>query len=250
MAEDNNKTASVKRDNLDQFLTRRKSEVVSNLLDLSRSVEPLTILFESGKHSFPTSIIGLTADNTEVVFERASSEQMNQKLLSLGKGTVIGQPEGIKLRFLLEQIRADKFEGENVLIAPLPKEHYRMQRRRLFRIDTLIRDPVKITVTLPNEEEATFNVGNISGGGLRLDDIDNVLECKANQVLENCRIEIPEVEPFAISLQVRNTYEKSKPKGNTVHYVGCVFLDLNANQEHEIQKYINSLQLAQRAIAK
>lgn len=252
LAEDKEKSSGVQQDNLDQFRTRRKSEIVSNLVDLSRSVEPLTILFESGKHSFPTSIIGLNEDHTEVIFERAGSEEMNKKILGLKKGTVVGQPEGVKLRFLLEQIRADEYEGEKVFVAPLPTEHYRMQRRRFFRIPTLISAPIKVTLTMPNEETVTLNAGNISSGGLRLDDVDNVLACKTNQAFENCLLEIPDVEPFPIALQVRYSYEKVKgrKKGSSVHYVGCIFLNLNANQQHEIQKYINTLQMEQRALAK
>ena len=171
MAENNQNSTGVQRDNLDQFLTHKRSEVGSNLLELSRTIEPLTILFDSGQHSFPTSVIDVISDNTKVVFERASREDMNDKLLSLQKGTVVGQPGGINVRFLLEQLSAAEYKGEKVLVAPLPKEHYRMQRRRLFRINTQIRNPVKVTFTLPNEEEITFTVGNISSGGLRLDDV-------------------------------------------------------------------------------
>lgn len=250
MTEDKKKPAAEQRDQLDQFLTRKRSEVVSNLLELSRTIEPLTILFDSGKHSFPTSVIDVISENTTVVFERASSKDMNDSLLSQKKGTVIGQPGGIRVRFLLEQISAAEHNGEKVLVAPLPKEHYRMQRRQLFRIDTQIRNPVKVTITLPNEETLTLTVGNISSGGLRLDDVDNILECEARQVLAGCSIEIPDVEPFLIDLEVQNSYEKIKPKGNSVHYVGCGFENLRANHEREIQNYINSLQIAHRAIAK
>jgi c-di-GMP-binding flagellar brake protein YcgR len=183
--------------------------VVSNLLELSRTVEPLTILVDSGQHSFPTSVIDVISDNTKVVFERASSEDMNDKLLSLQKGTVIGQPGGIKVRFILEQISVAEHKGE-----------------------------------------ITLTVGNISSGGLRLNDVDNVLECEARQMLTACSIEIPDVEPFLIDLQVHNSYKKIKRKGNSIHYVGCGFKNLRANHEREIQNYINRLQLAQRAITK
>lgn len=238
------------RDDLDQFRTRKKSEIVSNLIELSRAIEPLTILFDTGKHSFPTSVIAVVSDNTEVVFERASNKDLNQKLIAAGKGSVIGQPDGIKLRFVLEHIRADKHAGEDVLIATIPTEHYRMQRRRFFRINTLIREPVTVTIALPNQEEFALNVGNISSGGLRLNDTDHQLMCKTHQIFEGCKLQIPHAEAFSIDLCVTAAQVKKTRNGNTVQYVGCEFVELTAKQEHEVQKYINTLQLAQRAMAK
>lgn len=244
MAENNDNPANGQRDKLDQFLTRNRSEVVSNLLELSRTIEPLTILFDSGKHSFPTSVINVISENTEVVFECSGSEEMNTLLLSQSKGTVIGQPGGIRVRFLLEKISATQYEGETVFVAPLPKEHYRMQRRRLFRINTQMSNPVQITFSLPNGDEVTLHVGNISSGGLRLDDVDHVLTVEAKQILTACSIQIPDVEPFLVNLEVQNSYEENKKNGKSVHCVGCVFTDLSASHEREIQNYINSLQRA------
>lgn len=237
-------------DNLEGYRTRRKSDVVSNLLELSRSIEPLTILFNSGKDSFPTSIIGLIDENQTVVFERSSSEEATKKLLSAGKGSVIGQPEGIKLRFALENIEAAEHEGEKVLVAPLPTEHYRMQRRRHFRIDALVREPITLTYTPPDSDEAlVLGVGNLSSGGLRLDDVDHVLDCKIRQVLKDCTLAFRGVEPFPVDLQVRYFYEKTRPNGKSVHHIGCMFESLTADHERAIQNYINDLQRAQRAMA-
>lgn len=250
MAESDQKSNDIKRDPLDQFQTRARRDVISNLLDMSRAVEPLTILFDGGKESFPTSIIGLISDNSTVVFERASSEAMNQKLLQHKTGTIIGQPEGIKVRFTLEDIEAAEHEGEKVLVAPLPKEHYRMQRRRLFRINTLIREPVEVTISLSEDHQITLNAGNISSGGLRLDDVNGELSVKQNQALPNCQIQIPDVEPFQVDLRVRNSYEKVKKNGVSVTYIGCAFENMLAEHERHIQNYINNLQRAQRALAK
>lgn len=223
---------------------------MSNLLELSRSVEPLTLFLDSGLDSFPTSVIDVITDSTEVVIERASNEEMNTKLLSLKKGIVTGQPSGIKVRFLLEGIYATEHKGEKVLVAPLPKEHYRMQRRQFFRINTQLSNPVQVTLILPTEEEATFTVGNISSGGLRIDDGENILLCEAGQMFSDCTIKVPNIEPFSIDLEVHNSYEKTKRKGPSKHYVGCEFKNLRANHEHDIQNYINSLQLAQHALSK
>lgn len=221
---------------------------MSNLIELSRSVEPLTVLFDAGQQSFPTTIIDVISDNTSVVFERAGNEDLNNKVLSQQKVTVIGQPGGIKVRFILEQLSTAKYKGEKVFVAPLPREHYRMQRRSMFRIDTLIREPVTVTLTLPDQQEVSVNVGNISSGGLRLDDADHVLEVETMQMLSACSIQIPDVEPFTIDLQVQNSYEKKKRNGKTVQCIGCAFKNLNADEEREIQNYINRLQLAQRAL--
>lgn len=247
MAEDTDNQAGTQPDELDRYRTKKRSEVVSNLVELSRSVEPLTVLFDEGKHSFPTSVIDLIADNTEVVIERSSSQALNERLLRRKRGTVVGQPGGIRIRFVLEDIRAAEHEGEQVLIAPLPSEHYRMQRRRQFRIDTMFSNPVKVTLTPPGGEEITLSAGNISAIGLRLDDVDRVLECSARQVLQGCTVQIPDMEPFQADLEVRNSYEKTGKNGKTVHYVGCKFKDLGAGHERDIQNYINLLQLSQRA---
>ena len=118
-----------------------------------------------------------------------------------------------------------------------------MQRRRKFRINTKISKPVEVTFTLPNEEEVTLTAGNISGGGLCLRDVEHVLECEPRQLLAGCRIQIPDVEPFLIDLEVRHFYEKTKKNGTSVHYVGCEFKNMRANHEHDIQHYINALQL-------
>ncbi|MGI9317172.1 MAG: flagellar brake protein [bacterium] len=250
MTENKQSPTGVQPDELDRFLTQRKSEVVSSLLELSRTIEPLTILFDSGKHSFPTSIIALDSDDTEVVFEPAASDEMNARLLRHKKGTVIGQPDGIRVRFLLEPITAAEYKGEKVLVAPLPKEHYRMQRRQLFRIDTLINDPVTVTLRLTTGEQVTLTVGNISSGGLRLDDADHVLECESGEVLKDCSLHIPDLEPFLIDLVVHNCYEKKKKSGTLAHYVGCGFQNLRPNHELDIQKYINGLQRARSAVAR
>lgn len=235
---------------MDRYRTRKRSEIVSNLIELGRAREPLTVLFEAGKQSFPTSVIGLVKDNSEVLIEPSNNPELNERFLAQEKGTVIGKPGGIKVRFLLEGVRAIKHEGEKVFAAPLPREHYRMQRRERFRIDIPISNPVKVTIPLPNEREVTLSVGNISSAGLRLDDEEIVLKCSLRDILSNCRIEIPDIAPFNVDLEVFNSYEKVKKNGKTVHYVGCEFKNMPADQEYDIQHYINSLQLAQRALAK
>jgi c-di-GMP-binding flagellar brake protein YcgR len=184
------------------------------------------------------------------VFERAGSEEVNKKLLSVQKGTAVGEPDGIKVRFFLEQISAAEYKGEPVFVALLPKEHYRMQRRQMFRVNTQIRNPVNVTLSLPDGQEITLAVGNISSGGLRLDDVDHLLDCEVTQMLPGCRINFPDVEPFLIDLKVCNSYEVKKRKGVSVHYVGCEFVNIRASDESEIQNYINRLQLAQRAMTR
>lgn len=248
MAENKQKSTGVQRDDLDQFLARDRSEVVRNLLELSRSVAPLTMLFDSGQQSFPTSIIDLISDNTSVVIECSGDDALNKKVLAQQQVIVIGQPDGVKVRFVLEQMSTANYKGEKVFVAPIPREHYRMQRRQMFRINTLVREPVKVTLTLPDEEEVSLNVGNISSGGLRLDDVDHILEVEAMQMLTACSLQISDVEPFMIDLRVHNFYETTMRNGKSVQYVGCAIKNLRANDEREIQKYINRLQVAQRAL--
>jgi len=238
---------SARQDNLERFRTHRKRDVVSNLLELSQRVEPLTILFEAGKHSFPTSIIDVISDQDLVIFERAGSAKMNDKLLVSERGTIIGQPDGVKVRFVLDPISASEHQGEQVLVAPVPSEHYRMQRRQFFRINTQILNPVMVTLKLPNGEEASLRVGNLSSGGLRLDDVDNLLEYDVLDLLSDCTIQIPEASPLQVDLEVRNSYELTNKKGNQVHYVGCAFKNMLRDQESNIQNYINILQVAERA---
>lgn len=250
MSNDNSQSTGVQRDDLDQFLTRKRSEVVSNLIELSRSREPLTVLLDAGQHSFPTTVIDLIADNSQVLFERANREEMNTRLLKMQRGTVIGQPGGIRIRFVLEEIGSAEHKGEKVFVAPLPTEHYRMQRRELFRINTQLSDPVKVDVELPDGSVATLSAGNISRGGLRLDDADHVLDCETTQLFQQCSLRLPGAEPFPVDLQVRNAYEKKRPNGKSMHYVGCEYLNLHASHEREIEHYIHRLQLAELAVKK
>ncbi|GAB5453250.1 MAG: hypothetical protein Hals2KO_35780 [Halioglobus sp.] len=250
MTEENSQSTAPPGDNLDKYLTRKRSEVVSNLIELSRNREPLTILLDSGRHSFPTSVIELKSDNTEVVFERANKEEMNARLTELKAGTVIGQPGGIKIRFLLEQVAPAVHNGEKVFVAPLPTEHYRMQRRELFRIDTQVRDPVQVDVTLPDGTVVTLTAGNISRGGLRLDDVDHVLDCEEAELFTQCNIRLPDAEPFPADLLVRNAYEKKKLNGKLVQHIGCEYRNLHASHEREIEGYIHRLQLAELAVKK
>ncbi|MBF0219299.1 MAG: flagellar brake protein [Gammaproteobacteria bacterium] len=241
------KLTGEERDNLSQYLIKGQDEIIRSLRLLIRKPEPLTLFFDGGKRSFPTSVVQVISNRDLVVLERSVTDTHNDRLLELSRCTVVGQPQGVKIRFVLQGLSMAKFQNERVLIAPLPREYYRFQKREFFRVETPFLNPVRVQLTLESGLDLEFRASDMSGGGLRLDDVNFSLEVETMQIISNCTIIIPDMLPFKCDLEVRNSYEIANKNGTRVHYVGCAFMNLRVGYESMIQNYLNHLQLAQRS---
>ncbi|MBF0470604.1 MAG: flagellar brake protein [Gammaproteobacteria bacterium] len=245
IVDDHQNLPSEVRDNLERYVISKHDEVIRGLRALSLKPDPLTLFFDGGKELFPTTVITVINKRDLVVFEPPVEEKVLQRLLERNRGTVVGTPGGVKIRFILSGISLAKFQGERVLVSPLPEIFYRFQNREFFRVHTPFINPVTISLTLQQRGALqVFRVTDMSCGGLRVDDTEHRLEVEIGQNFTPAVITIPNVHSFEVDLEVRNSFEITNKNGQAQHQVGFAFKNLRAGQESMIQNYVNHLQIS------
>ncbi len=66
-------------------------------------------------------------------------------------------------------------------------------------------------------------------------------------MIENCRIELPEIGPITTSLQVRNSLDLTLLNNKTNRRLGCQFVDISRGALAGVQRYITKLERERNA---
>ncbi|MCU0842233.1 MAG: flagellar brake protein [Thiobacillaceae bacterium] len=224
-------------DEMNRYLVRRAGEVERILRDVMNDKTIVTAYADNGRDFMLTSIIGVDPATRSVYLDYGADEGMNALLRVSSEVVLTTSHDQVRVQFTAPGLEKTQYRQAPAFRVPLPEQLLRLQRREYYRLVTSVVNPIKCLIpTDAGDLEAT--VVDISIGGIGILAYQNDFPLHAGRVYAGCRLTLPGVGQFAVSLGVRSTFEVVLRNGRHSHRAGCQFIDLPASLETEIQRYI------------
>jgi len=233
----------------DKYMLRTHAEVRMVLRGLRDHKSQITIFFNEGQDMLLTMLVDVTEDH--LIFDVGAAADLNGKAEAAGKHYCIALLDKVRIQFLLGEFRRIAHEGRPAFITAFPKELLRLQRREFYRLTTPIARPLKCRMSLPlaggaeHIHEAT--VFDISGGGIGISAPADEIPFATQQVVPNCRMELPEVGVVACTIKVCSVFEITLKSGARVKRAGCEFVKLPGPVATLVQRYIIKVERERKA---
>ncbi|MDH5786537.1 MAG: flagellar brake protein [Chromatiales bacterium] len=229
-----------------KYLVSKPEQITQTLLDLGKRPDLVNAYFRDGQESIITTVIDVMKDRGLVIMELGPDQKMNQQLLDEARTICLCKHHDVDIRFELNGLRSARFQGQQVIAAPLPESLMRYQRREYFRAPTPLLEPLICHIDVEGNR-LSLPLADISLGGLALVDRERVFNPESGEIFRECTLNFPEDETeIEIALEIRSRFMIGKDEGHRVQRIGCAFLELSADKSAFIQRYINRLQIRQR----
>lgn len=232
-----------------QFMLHTAAEIQLVLRGLYDHVSQITVFFNEGKDMLLTTLAEVADDH--LILDYGPSSEMNRKALDAEKHFCVTNLDKVRVQFILRGLAKVELDGRPAFRAALPNEVLRLQRREYYRLVTPIIQPLHcaLPILLPNGETHlhTANVHDISGGGLGITAPAEGIPFETGTVIQNCRLDLPEVGLVLASLKPKTIFEQILRSGARVRRAGCQFVKLPSPMATLIQRYIIKVERDRKA---
>lgn len=240
-------------DNHDELIARctlhSRAEILFQLRAIQKRKLLVNLDIQGSREIVVTSVLAVNETTNSVILDSARGDALNQNLLS-GKGAeFITQLDGVSISFMTGPVTLCTYDKLPALKIALPKSMIRLQRREHFRVPMPIANPVKCivpTYTDGHPDPITTSIVDISCGGVALTDASGRLGTETGQLLENCRLLLPEQDALFTTLEVRNSAQIRLQNGAFQTRLGCRFVDLSPESVNRLQRFILEIERARR----
>lgn len=193
-------------------------------------------------HVFPTALIGLSDDESHLLFDGSISATINRAVEDADQIICVSQLDRVHVQFPLSGCERLMLDGQVAFQAPLPERVMRLQRREFYRLQIPVSHPVRCLIPFGMEEEepqwVEMRVLDISGGGVAVEVPAERPDFRPYREYTDCRLLLPDGEPLQVRLMVKNLFRQSRPNGREIWRAGCQFTDLPRGGDAQIQRYI------------
>lgn len=231
-----------------RYAVRDPREVLQ-LLNAVVEKRLLLSAFIDHDESFITLAIAVTDDGT-LIIDACSDDARNARAGNAAQLVCTTRLDDVKLQFALQAPARIMYDGRPALRAALPESVLRLQRREYYRLPTLQTDPLVCVITHAagdgRRHEVRVRILDISGGGLAILIPPRELEFVAGAEFNDCVLRLPDGDPLAVRLKVRNLFEVEKANGVKVQRAGCEFMGLSNQATARIQRYMFRLERDRR----
>ncbi|HTZ00153.1 MAG TPA: flagellar brake protein [Rhodocyclaceae bacterium] len=232
---------------LDEFATTYRREIVFNLRQLIDRGERVSVVFDEGRETFLTVLLAVDEEDGVLVFDWGGSEESNRRFLKSERNFFVCAPQGVHNQFLTGPARQVTHKGRRAFAVALPKKYTRLQRRQTFRLVLPITQRPVCRLPAPaGGNPPTFPVVDIGLGGIGMDIPTPTGDYLPGRVLAGATIDLKNFGVLKADLEIRfvGTIQRGEKQ---VGHLGCRFVDLSPAQEHQLQKFITHVQREERA---
>lgn len=235
-------------DDYSKYSINWKKEIVYLLRAIMESGGLLSAHFDHGKNFILTSIIGVNADRDEVILDFGATEALNLRILDSDRIIFVTSHDKVRVQFVADRIDKIRFEGRDAFRIELPESLVKLQRREYYRVTTPIANPLKCIVPIDKDLKIEMTIVDISIGGIgvALPQGDTVFE--VGMSFPGCHLALPDIGNIAATLVIRSVFEATLRNGQPSKRAGCQFIDLPANMQSMIQRYIIKVERERRAM--
>lgn len=239
-------------DEYSKYLLYSKTEILAVLRSLIQKAAMVTAHFDQGNSYMLTSLIALSANNTELIFDVSRDAEMNRRALQANKLVFTTYIDKVKVQFSLEKLSSIQYEGYPAFSGAVPDKLLRLQRREFFRLSIPISAPVNLNADVRrgdgNTIELDIPLWDISGGGIGLlATTEQAQYLQRGDVLNECRILLPDETALSVNLVIRNMLEVTSRNGTRLVRIGCEFVNMPPSRLNIVQRYITRIERERKA---
>jgi len=125
----------------------------------------------------------------------------------------------------------------------IPRNLFRIQRRKAFRIANCPDMPIAIRASLDGRYWIRKNLHDVSIGGCSfIFDQRDIPMLKPGAAIPHCVITVPEEGEIETAMEVRTVMKARNAPKPTIMKAGCQFVNLPFEQEAAIQRFITAME--------
>ena len=237
-------------DNWHDYEVGSRREITALLRQIGEKHQLVRMLIKGEADVCVTTILAVDPDAGTMILDRSIDREQNERILGAGAVRCETYLDKIRILFRAEGLLPTLFEGNAALRADIPETLIHLQRREFYRMETPVSNPVRAILPLPLElgmGSAVFPLHDISCGGIAVIDHKNQLSTVIGENLPNCRIELPEIGPVTVTLQVRNSLDMTMLNNKTSRRIGLQFVNMSRGGDAAVQRYITKLERERNA---
>jgi flagellar brake protein len=223
-----------------------KKEMRSILQSIAEQGSHVALYYGSGRDFILTTLLGVHEQGMWLDVGPFPPE--NKQILRSDKITFVSAHHHVKIQFVVNSIENASFEDSQAFYLELPDHLLRIQRRAHFRMAIPAHSLVKCIIPIPSENPddpivmLEAPIIDISGGGIALRCGEHEKKMPPENIFQGCRISIPDVGTLIVTIEVRYSMNYTAPNKVVHKHVGCQFIDLDAQMNILLQRYIARLQ--------
>lgn len=239
-------------DNWHDYRVESRREIIALLRQIGEKHQLVRMLVNGEADVCVTSVLDVDPDEDLLVLDRSIDRAQNRRILEAEKINCETSLDKIRILFTIENLRELEYDGDRSIACDIPTRMIRLQRREFYRMATPVTNPLKVTITLPEElggGSAQFPLSDISCGGIAIHDAKLQLggEESIGRTFANCRFDLPDIGPVTTGLQLRNMHDITLLNNKTSRRVGCMFVDISRANLANVQRYITKLERERNA---
>jgi c-di-GMP-binding flagellar brake protein YcgR len=237
-------------ENWHNFKVTAPREIVSLLRNIGEKNQLVRMLISGEADVAVTSILSIDPDAGVVYADVPIDSAQARRALAAGKMMFETTLDKIRIIFEAPRILETTFKGGPAFKFDIPESVVRLQRREYYRMETPVTNPVRVTITLPEElggDMHAFPLSDISCGGVAILDPKLILDCTVGKNYENCKIDLPDVGLVTTTLQVRSSHDVTLLNAKQNRRVGCEFINISRGNLAGVQRYITKLERERNA---
>jgi c-di-GMP-binding flagellar brake protein YcgR len=224
----------------ERYQVYSRFEIVSLLRAVADARIPVTIYFNQGVEFIVTNVLDVNPEFEELILDLGADDAANQRLLESARMTVVAFLDHIKLQFQAQRAEETVHEQLPALRIRLPEVLLRLQRRDFYRIRTPVARPAAASVPDPSDpgRRLSLRIFDLSCGGVALVAGESDAPLAPGTLLQDCRIDLPEVGALNTALEVRSAAKHEEGARKNLRRYGCQFVGLPPALTSAVQRYI------------
>lgn len=237
-------------ENWHDYEIESRREIIALLRGICKSKQLIRMLIRGEADVCVTSILDVDGDDERVILDCSVDRAQNARALVTSPIHFETTLDKIRILFDADTLTAVDFEGRPALAMSVPNTMIRLQRREYYRMNTPLSNPVRVSIPLPLEMGggvSIFPLADISCGGIAILDNKLVLGNTIGKDYLNCRLELPDIGPVPVTLQIRNSLDMTLLNNKPNRRLGCAFVNLSRGGLAQVQRYITRLERERNA---
>ncbi|HSB25567.1 MAG TPA: flagellar regulator YcgR PilZN domain-containing protein [Burkholderiaceae bacterium] len=231
-----------------EFRVNNPREITSLLKQLAGDATPV-VLSGPDAAGLTTVIWTIDAVQQRINFSADPDSPQLQRLIELEEATCVAYLDAVKLQFDVDHLVLVRGNQTCSLQSDMPREMYRFQRRRSFRVRTLGRGTPTALLRHPSmpDMQLGLRVLDVSIGGCALMLPADVPPLSAGLEIRGVRIELDPDTRFDTDLLLHHvTVIQTPSRGSRL---GCEFMHVQPQAQRALQRYIDQTQKRRRLLS-
>jgi c-di-GMP-binding flagellar brake protein YcgR len=231
-----------------EFRVSNPREITALLKQLAADATPVVL---SGPDAAGLTTVIWTIDTAQqrINFSADADSQQLQRLIELEEATCVAYLDAVKLQSDVDHLVLVRGSQSCSLQSDMPREMYRFQRRRSFRVRTLGRGTPTALLRHPSmpDMQLGLRVLDVSIGGCALMLPADVPPLSAGLEIRGVRIELDPDTRFDTDLLLHHVTVIQSPSRRS--RLGCEFMHVQPQAQRALQRYIDQTQKRRRLLS-